>query len=230
MVIRPNPQFQRPSQPNTNFQRTIRPNPNYNPQHHFGHAQTSETQLCDSDESSEWGYFDASCYSQASCEQICDPNYWEPNLDFRNDISHDEPPPLTLFEDMSEMEMDEPKKPLSMSEEIDQQLLRWIVKGYHSFRVVEEPEFQKLVETMCPSYKVPCRKTVSASLRIRYCVRKLFYCHNCALAEAGQELKLCSYLLDCFAYEERHTAQNLASILQEKIVEWKIENKIVCCK
>nr|CAI5849251.1 unnamed protein product [Callosobruchus analis] len=33
------------------------PNPNYNPQHHFGHAQTSETQLCDSDESSEEEYF-----------------------------------------------------------------------------------------------------------------------------------------------------------------------------
>nr|CAI5841931.1 unnamed protein product [Callosobruchus analis] len=31
-----------------------------------------------------------------------------------------------------------PKKPLSVSrtKEIDQQLLRWIVKGYHSFRVV----------------------------------------------------------------------------------------------
>nr|CAI5858491.1 unnamed protein product [Callosobruchus analis] len=120
----------RPSQPNTNVQRTIRPNPNYNPQHRFGHAQTSETQLCDSNESSEEEYFDASCYSQASCEQTCDPNYWEPNLDFRNDPSHDEPPPLTLFEDMSEMEMDES---LKMSEHEDHEY--W--DGYDSDKDAE---------------------------------------------------------------------------------------------
>nr|CAI5837647.1 unnamed protein product [Callosobruchus analis] len=109
---------------------------------------------------------------------------------------------------------------------------------------------------MCPSYKMPCRKTVSASLLdqtyslLREKIseklsRTDFVCvttdswtsiNNDSfiaitvhyLAEAGQELKLCSYLLDCFDYEERHTAQNLASILQEKFVEWKIENKIVC--
>lgn len=58
------------------------------------------------------------------------------------------------------------KKPLSVAKnkEIDKQLLQWIVKGYHSFRVVEELDFQNLCEKLCPNYKLPCRKTLSASL------------------------------------------------------------------
>lgn len=36
-----------------------------------------------------------------------------------------------------------------------------------------------------------------------------------------------SRLLDCCATEERHIAQNLATLLADKFKEWKIERKVV---
>lgn len=36
-----------------------------------------------------------------------------------------------------------------------------------------------------------------------------------------------SYLLDCFPFNERHTATNLCSNLKQKIEEWKIQNKVI---
>ncbi|KAH1016133.1 hypothetical protein HUJ04_007403 [Dendroctonus ponderosae] len=58
------------------------------------------------------------------------------------------------------------KKPLSISrsKDIDEQMLRWIVKGFHAFRIVEEDEFLKLCDMLCPNYQVPSRKTISNSL------------------------------------------------------------------
>lgn len=42
-----------------------------------------------------------------------------------------------------------------------------------------------------------------------------------------RENKITSYLLDCFSFSERHTAENLVNALQAKIAEWNIQNKIV---
>lgn len=37
-------------------------------------------------------------------------------------------------------------------------------------------------------------------------------------------LTLCSNLLDCIALNDRHTAINLCSLLQDKFEEWKIQD------
>lgn len=150
------------------------------------------------------------------------------------------------------------KKPLSIirSREIDQQILRWIVKGFHAFRVVEEVEFQSLCKILCPNYNVPSRKTISSSLlqqlyqskrdQIEAELNEVDYiCVTTDswtsinnegftaitvhfIIEEQCQLKLKSYLLDCFAFEDKHTAQNLATLLGKKFKEWKIEQKIVC--
>ncbi|KAJ8910633.1 hypothetical protein NQ315_012501 [Exocentrus adspersus] len=37
-----------------------------------------------------------------------------------------------------------------------------------------------------------------------------------------------THLLDCFSYTEKHTAENLGSLLKKTFEEWRIENKVVC--
>lgn len=150
------------------------------------------------------------------------------------------------------------KKPLSIArnKELDKQLLRWIVKGYHAFRIVEEGEFQKFCEMLCPNYKVPSRKTLSNNLLEQlyqssrdFIQEELshvnFICittdswtssnnenftaitaHYLIIEELQLTLK--SRLLDCFSYDEKHTAQNISTLLADKFDEWNIQEKIVC--
>jgi hypothetical protein len=64
------------------------------------------------------------------------------------------------------------KKPLPLirTQQLDKQLIKMIAKGHHAFRLVEEKEFQKFVDMLNPSYKLPTRKTLSESL-----LPKLYY-------------------------------------------------------
>lgn len=34
--------------------------------------------------------------------------------------------------------------------------------------------------------------------------------------------------MDCFSYDEKHTAQNISTLLADKFNDWKIQEKIVC--
>lgn len=82
-------------------------------------------------------------------------------------------------------------KPLTnkKSKEIDKQLVTMITKEYHPFSLVEDPEFKKLVHLLCPSYKLPTRKTLTTSLIsaqyniVREAVKQRLECfcrmHNC---------------------------------------------------
>ncbi|XP_075153306.1 E3 SUMO-protein ligase ZBED1-like [Haematobia irritans] len=56
--------------------------------------------------------------------------------------------------------------PTRKVEKIDLQILKMIVKGHHSFRIVEEPEFKALLELVsrCPNYRLPSRKKISNAL------------------------------------------------------------------
>ncbi|CAH0552454.1 unnamed protein product [Brassicogethes aeneus] len=150
------------------------------------------------------------------------------------------------------------KKPISIarSKQIDHQILRWIVKGFHAFRIVEEVEFQSLCKMLCPNYNVPSRKTISNNLlqqlyqskreKIEEELNQVDYIcittnswtstNNESFTaitahyinEEQSQLKLKAHLLDCFAFEEKYTAQNLATLLANKFKEWKLEQKIVC--
>ncbi|XP_036320771.1 uncharacterized protein LOC118735226 [Rhagoletis pomonella] len=54
--------------------------------------------------------------------------------------------------------------PIKKQREIDQQVLKMIVREYHPFSVVEDIEFKKLVFLLNSNYKLPSRKTISSSL------------------------------------------------------------------
>ncbi|CAH2207577.1 jg25847, partial [Pararge aegeria aegeria] len=146
------------------------------------------------------------------------------------------------------------KKPLSLikSQQLDEQLLKMIAKGYHALRIVEEQEFRKLVEMLNPGYKLPTRKTLSESL--------LPKAYNKALERVKKEIvkaiavcittdgwrsvtnddyiaitahyidpdtyKLCSVMIGCCNYNESHTMVNISEFLHEKFCEWNIDYKI----
>ncbi|CAG4959145.1 unnamed protein product [Parnassius apollo] len=58
------------------------------------------------------------------------------------------------------------KKPLPINrmQQLDEQLVRMIAKGYHTLRLVEEVEFRKFIEMLNHGYTLPTRKTLSESL------------------------------------------------------------------
>lgn len=126
-----------------------------------------------------------------------------------------------------------------------------IVKEYQPFSIVDDPEFRKFVCMLCPGYKLPSRKTVSNSLipqiynKTRTDVKSKIADINavCITTDSwtsvnnenftaitahwlNEKTELCSSLLDCIEYSERHTAENLANLFKEKFEEWEIQNKI----
>lgn len=56
--------------------------------------------------------------------------------------------------------------PIRKVEQIDRQVLKMIAKGHHALRIVDEPEFKKLIHdvSQCPGYTLPARKTLSKNL------------------------------------------------------------------
>ncbi|KAJ8913361.1 hypothetical protein NQ315_008751 [Exocentrus adspersus] len=124
-----------------------------------------------------------------------------------------------------------------------------IIKGYYPFSLVEEVEFKKLLSrAVCPS-----RKTISSSLVPKLyntTKEKLFQEVSQATAICittdgwtsinnqsfiavtahwiNTNYELCSNLLDCIPYDDRHTAVNLSNFLKGVFSNWKIENKVVC--
>lgn len=144
-------------------------------------------------------------------------------------------------------------KPLSISKSkaIDQQLTKFIVKHYHPFSLVEESEFCNLIKMLAPNYSMPSRKTVSNNLLLQVyndtfqkVSKDLQDATSVALTTDGwtsinnssfiaitvhfinSETKLCSRLLGCINFNEKHTAIELSNFLKNIAQEWKLENKI----
>lgn len=144
--------------------------------------------------------------------------------------------------------------PINKSILLDQQLIRMVVKEYQPFSIVEDIEFKKFVNMLCPGYSLPSRKTVTNSLlpqiynKTKEEVKlKINQSHAVCITtdswtsinnenfvaitahwcdDTNGQLKLCSNLLDCVVYDKRHTAVNLCEFLQKKLEDWEIENKI----
>ncbi|KAJ8909930.1 hypothetical protein NQ315_005649 [Exocentrus adspersus] len=144
-------------------------------------------------------------------------------------------------------------RPLSLSQTkiIDRQLVTMIVKEYHPFRLVEDMEFKKLINILCPSYNLPSRKTISESLipslydqtyeEIKLKIKEGLAV--CLTTDAWTSINndsfvaitvhyinnnwtLSSNLLGCVKYKESHTSDNLSKLLKDSAHEWGIENKI----
>lgn len=141
--------------------------------------------------------------------------------------------------------------PIQKSKVIDVQLLRMICKEYHPFSLVDDPEFKKFVSLLCPNYKLPSRKTLSQSLLpqlysdlVLEVRSKLDASTAVALTTDGWTSVnnqsfvaitahyinsgsiLCSNLLGCAEFSERHTSINLATMLRSQCGEWGISSKL----
>ncbi|XP_033249011.1 zinc finger BED domain-containing protein 1-like [Drosophila miranda] len=129
-----------------------------------------------------------------------------------------------------------------------------ISKGHHALRIVEEPDFKKLIEDVsnCPGYKLPTRKTLSNVLLpnihselIANVKEKIASASGVCLTTDGwtsltnesyiavtahfidkSNMELSSHMLACEAFGERHTSLNLCSFLQSVAADWKILDKI----
>ncbi len=148
------------------------------------------------------------------------------------------------------------KKPVSVSlaKSLNTQLIRFITRGYYPFSIVEDLEFQKLLNMLCPGYTLPSRKTLSDGLLVqafndckRDVEKKLEGVSAVCLTTDGwtsinndsfvavtahfitdtdRELTLDSALLSCEEFGLRHTGDNIADYLTNVIKEWKIEGRV----
>jgi hypothetical protein len=57
-------------------------------------------------------------------------------------------------------------KPVSIekNKQLDNQLVCLIAREYHLFSLVEDAEFRRFVQILCPGYQIPSRKTLTNSL------------------------------------------------------------------
>ena len=145
-------------------------------------------------------------------------------------------------------------KPVSIekNKQLDNQLVRLIAREYHPFSLVEDAEFRRFVQMLCPGYQIPSRKTLTNSLipiLHQTTVMKVKATLDVATAVCltadgwtsvnnnsflaitahflDEETNMCSKLLGCVEFNEKHTAANLADKLHETAREWKIDYKIV---
>ncbi|XP_036346191.1 zinc finger BED domain-containing protein 1-like [Rhagoletis pomonella] len=139
------------------------------------------------------------------------------------------------------------------AKQIDKQLVQMIAKGHHALRIVEEPEMKRLIQMVshCPNYQLPCRKTVSEKILpqiyeelLAKAKRKVSESTAVCLTTDGwtsrinehfiavtahlidKNTNLCSILICCKQFSERHTSENLCNFLKEVMTEWQISHKI----
>ena len=144
-------------------------------------------------------------------------------------------------------------KPLTNknSKEIDFLLLKALIKNYLPFQIVENSDFQQFVRKLNSGYKMPCRKTVSNVLlsqlysatkeRVREELRSassVTITTDCWTSITNENYlsvtahyldnnwHLKSSVLECFVYDQKHTAANLAEELKKITKEWCVECKI----
>lgn len=142
--------------------------------------------------------------------------------------------------------------PRSRIQQLDEQLVRMIAKGYHALRMVDEVEFRKFVEMLNPGYTLPTRKTLSESILPKVYAKVLEKVKEqiakaaaiCITTDAWTSSvqdgyvaitahfidtdthKLCTVMIGCIEFEERHTSLNLKSFLETKFEEWNIRQYV----
>jgi hypothetical protein len=141
---------------------------------------------------------------------------------------------------------------VARSKQLDYQLIKLIASDYLPFSLVENEHFKEFVKMLNPSYILPSRKTASQSLLHQVYTRLVeavkgeiatatavtvttdswtSVSGDCYLALTvhfiNDECELRSFLLECFQYNEKHTAENLAAETKRILTEWSIYNKVV---
>lgn len=118
-------------------------------------------------------------------------------------------------------------------------LMKIIASEYQPLNIVENGEFQIFLQMLNPNYTLPSRKTISNSVipqlyhKVAEEVRKQVqstssvsittdgwtYLRNGSyisitvhfINDSNNNCEMKSFLLDCFQYTERHTAENLSN-------------------
>jgi hypothetical protein len=128
-------------------------------------------------------------------------------------------------------------KPVSIekNKQLDNQLVCSIAREYHPFNLVEDAEFRRSVQMLCPGNQIPSRKTLTNSLipilhqTIIMKVKATLDVVTavCSTADGwtsvnnisflaitahllDEERSVCSKLLGCVEFNEKQTAANLA--------------------
>ncbi|XP_050538181.1 zinc finger BED domain-containing protein 4-like [Daktulosphaira vitifoliae] len=145
-------------------------------------------------------------------------------------------------------------RPLSLSKQklIDKQFGIMAAKEFELLSLVENIEFQRLINLLNPSYKLPSRKTLSKSILPQlYSKTKekvktnLINSHCIAFTTNGwtslnndsfvaltihyidkNECTLKSFLLRCCYFEKSHMANNLSIFLNNCFKEWEMTEKV----
>lgn len=141
--------------------------------------------------------------------------------------------------------------PVNVSKEIDHQIVKMVAADYLPFSLVENPAFKTFVKMLSASYSLPSRKTLSKVL-LTQVYNKLVEAVKNDLKEATsvtittdgwtsmsndnylaltahfitKNCQMQSFLLDCFQYNERHTAVNLSEETKRVLMEWDIYDKV----
>ena len=145
-------------------------------------------------------------------------------------------------------------RPLSnrTTHDINSALVELLVKNYIPFQIVESISFHRFIKLLNNSYTIPARKTVSTVLLQQMCdvirgrVKQELEeteavtlrtdgwtsCNNESYLSitahyVGKDNVIKSSLLECFKYDDRHTADNLCRELKRVTSDWEIQNKIV---
>lgn len=137
--------------------------------------------------------------------------------------------------------------------QLDEQVVKMIAKGYHNLEIVEEKEIQKFVKMLNPKYTLPTRKILSETLLSKVYNKILEGIKRqiakavaiCVTTEGWTSItndryiaitahyidqesdKFNSVMIGCIHFEEWHTSSNLSEFLKSKFLEWGIENAIV---
>lgn len=138
--------------------------------------------------------------------------------------------------------------------EVDEKLIKMITTDLQPFSVVEDKGFREYTKALNPSYTLPGRKVLSQTMvpdRFLKCQAKVkgkvaqaasvclttdcwtsqtttsFLSVTCHYID--EDFEMVSYLLDCFEFSDRHTADNLAEQLSKIAEEWGVSDKVVAC-
>lgn len=134
---------------------------------------------------------------------------------------------------------------------INKLVVNTLVKGHHTFSMVDEPDFRNMIHTLCPGYNIPDKKTIKYSLvphmyssakelvKLKisevssFCITtdswKSSYDNVYMTITAhyiADDSEINSSLLDCITLCDQYTVDDLTNALQKVFTDWEISEKI----
>nr|CAI5822703.1 unnamed protein product [Callosobruchus analis] len=144
-------------------------------------------------------------------------------------------------------------KPLGQNQrkKIDEQLLKFIVKDYRPFNIVDSQGFQKFVHMLNAQYEIPSRKTLAYSLlnslydevydKVKIEINAASYIcittdgwtsvnnenyYTITAHFINEDCNLKSYLISSLKFTGRHSAENIAEKIIAELKQWDMDKKI----